>query len=180
MENIRRNIKLFFVRHGSLIFTIIAFFLILITIVQFFERRAQNQTNITNKTVQKNENIINTSKLKNQKEQDYKKLEEERLLIEEFIDYCKNDEIDKAYDMLSLNCKDTNYPTILIFKQNYIDNIFKQAIDYEIEEYDENLYKIIFYTEDMLQSGKMENRKKIEMSYKLINNIEGIKKIEIN
>lgn len=179
MENIRRNIKLFFVRHGNLILITILVIVGVILIVQFLEHRAK-QIYLTDSKENTNQNFIPTLELQKIEKQKEIKSMKTMQIIEEFIDYCKNNEADKAYYILSTNCKNEKYPTIEQFKQDYLNNIFSQMVDYKIEKQEEgNICKVIFYTEDMLSSGKTNNRKKIEMYYKLIEDIDGIERLEI-
>ena len=45
-------------------------------------------------------------------------------IIEDFIDYCNEGDIEQAYKLLSDDCKNLLYPDLNSFKENYYDVIF--------------------------------------------------------
>ena len=83
-------------------------------------------------------------------------LEEETNIIDEFVSACNNKEIEKAYDMLSNECKEVLYQDINIFKQNYYNSIFSNGSKKiaKIENWTQNTYKVN-YVEDILETGKI-------------------------
>ncbi len=158
MEMLRRNIKIFWTEHGTpiLFWTIVIIAVILI--VQGLNRLAikNSEKNSTHKNQINNvmqENIDKEDKTYTAK-------------VNQFISYCKNSQIQEAYDMLSEKCKKELYPTINHFKNNYYSKMFNQGYDIEVEYNSNNEYKIKFY-ENILQSGKIENRNYIEDIYKI-------------
>ena len=54
-------------------------------------------------------------------------------IIKEFIEFCNKKDIEHAYNLLSNDCKEVNYPTIDIFKTNYLDTIFTNTKSYNQE-----------------------------------------------
>lgn len=76
-------------------------------------------------------------------------------LIEEYIKYCNNKEYEKAYNMLSSECKNEIYPNIEEFKK-YIDSVFNTNKIYSIQNYS-NVDKTYVYQvnifEDILATG---------------------------
>ena len=87
-------------------------------------------------------------------------------MIEEFIKLCQNKEIERAYELLSTKCKTDLYPNIEKFKEQYYNKIFNVKREIEIEIVDNQTYKIKF-TEDILESGKIEGRESIIDYYKI-------------
>lgn len=76
-------------------------------------------------------------------------------LIAEYIGYCNNKEYEKAYNMLSNECRSELYPDINNFKQ-YIDTIFDDEKIYSIQNYS-NVDKTYIYEvsifDDILATG---------------------------
>ena len=76
-------------------------------------------------------------------------------LIDEYIKYCNNKEYEKAYDMLSSECKRDIYPNIEEFKE-YINGVFNTKKIYSIQNYS-NVDKTYVYQvnifEDILATG---------------------------
>ncbi len=76
-------------------------------------------------------------------------------LIEEYIGYCNNKEYEKAYNLLSNECKSALYPNIDDFKK-YVDNVFKGKKVYSIQNYSNvdntYVYEVSIF-EDILATG---------------------------
>ena len=76
-------------------------------------------------------------------------------LIEEYIGYCNNKEYEKAYNLLSNECKSALYPNIDDFKK-YVDNVFKGKKVYSIQHYSNvdntYVYEVSIF-EDILATG---------------------------
>lgn len=117
-------------------------------------------------------------------------------IIDTFMEYCNNKEIEKAYNLLTDECKEVMYPKIEYFKNNYINKLFSTKKIYNIQSWITdvgNTYKVRIL-EDMLSTGKVseENTKedyytvvKKDNEYKLNinsyvgrNNIHKSKKVE--
>lgn len=80
-------------------------------------------------------------------------------LIENFFNYCNNNNLEEAYGLLSEDCKQELYPTIDKFKQRYFDILFTQKRTYTgilwISNYNKNTYRLEIYG-DILASGKKD------------------------
>lgn len=77
-------------------------------------------------------------------------------LISKFIDYGNNLKTEEAYNLLTDECKENVYPNIEIFKKTYIDVVFKEKIQADIQSWiqNENYYTyIVNYTKDILSTG---------------------------
>lgn len=154
MEDIRRNIKLFFTAYGSLFLQLIGIIAIVIFVLQSLNNIYRNEEKNNS-----NQNIIIEQK---------KIIEEEKENIEvisKFLDYCNEKNIEKAYSMLSEECIKEKYQTIDIFKTEYMDKIFTYKKEYEIKKEDEK-YKITIL-DGILESGTVENRKYVISYYKI-------------
>lgn len=169
MEKIKRKIKMFWLEHSD---PIIFYTLLIggvIIIVQVLNQIAINK----NKEENNNTNIIQNEKII------YKSNPEDVELINKFIKYCKEKNLEGAYSLLSEECKNELYPTLEEFTNKYYSRVFDKKCNTSIK-YDENndLYNITFF-EDMLETGKIENKEIAKDQYKIIQEILD-KKIYIN
>lgn len=155
MEDIRRALKVFWTEHGTPILfwiIVIAVIFVIIQILNFYaiknnQQKGQGKTEIK-ASISKEENIKNKD------------------IISNFVEFCNKGKIQEAYELLSENCKKELYPTIDKFKENYYKKIFTQTREIEIQLEDKNVYKVTFY-EDILESGKIENRNSIVDYYQI-------------
>lgn len=156
MENIKREIRLFFVYYGKLISFIIGFIAVIILIIQ----------SLNVYTIKQKENINNqySQEEYEQKQEEKEKKTKDKEYISEFIDYCNEGKIQEAYTMLSDKCKEEKYSTIEEFKKMYVNKIFSINIcKYEIIK--ENDIYVITLTQDMLITGKTNST--IEQKYQV-------------
>ena len=75
-------------------------------------------------------------------------------IIDTFYSYCNNKNYEKAYEMLSKDCKKELYHTIDIFIDNYC-NIFDVNKNISVENWIDDIFKVEIFN-DMLASGKNE------------------------
>ena len=82
--------------------------------------------------------------------------------ITSFIDYCNNQEIEKAYNLLTNDCKNVLFPTQDLFKENYYKKIFTNKKTYNLAyiSSDENIktYQLTIL-DDILATGKYDETK---------------------
>ncbi len=86
--------------------------------------------------------------------------EDNTKVIRQFIEYCNDGEIQKAYSMLSNECKEKIYPSLEYFTNNYYKKIFYMNRMYDLENWytSRNRYTYyIKYTEDALATGKVNS-----------------------
>jgi hypothetical protein len=83
-----------------------------------------------------------------------KQLQSEQEIIEQFLTYCNENQIEKAYKLLSEDCKEELYSTISKFRENYYNVKFQEKLNFEVNTWDENTYKINM-TQDILSTGKV-------------------------
>lgn len=106
-----------------------------------------NKTVLTNTTVEETQAKENTE------------------IIEEFVQYCNNGEIQKAYDLLTDECKEIFYPTIDRFSSNYYKKIFNNKKIYNIQSWmsgnDCYTYKIK-YLDNILSTGEYSSSDTLE------------------
>lgn len=98
-----------------------------------------NKTILTNTTIEETQAKENTE------------------IIEKFVQDCNNNEIQKAYDLLTDECKEVLYPTVDKFNNYYCKKIFAEKKTYNIQSWmnDENRYTYkVRFLENILATGK--------------------------
>ena len=170
MESIKRYIKIFFTEHGDPIKFYAILIVVTIVIVQSLNAIAKNKNNRDNKIV------VNTTKVESI--EDKETIKEQKKIIKEFIKNCQNNKIDEAYEMLSAECVKEHYQTKEKFYEEYYKKMFSINKDIDIEYISEDTYEIKFY-ESILESGRIEDRKYISNTYKIVRD-EEIEKLYIN
>lgn len=121
-----------------------------------------NTNSINNNLTIGQANIISndTEKNTNTQIQDDKSTENNistpKKVIKDFIDYCNDNEIEKAYNLLSNDCKEELFQTEEIFKQQYYDVIFNNQLKMcDIEHWGQDTYKVEIYN-DALSTGNID------------------------
>lgn len=103
--------------------------------------------------------------------------------IENFVSYCNNREYEKAYDLLSENCKEEYENNINTFIKNYCENIFNTSRTYKLELLyyldGSYTYTIKYYEDNLLATGK-DNQKNNYEDYITVINQNGVDKLNIN
>lgn len=144
MENIKREIRLFFVTYGKLLFYFIGIIAFAILIIQ-------GLNNITIVTNTKKNETVNKNYFITQKETEETKKEKE--YISQFVEFCNTGKIKEAYDMISDKNKIEDYGDVETFKSEYIKKVFEINIcNYKITKKD-NVY-IVTLTQNMIITGK--------------------------
>ena len=144
----------FYNQNRYMIWLVVLVLIAIITIIQILDKFAYEK----NLEEENNKNIINESSInKNYSITNGKEVKEEvSQIIEQFIDYCNEKELEKAYALLSDECKKVLYPTLEKFKEKYYDNIFKTKKSYVYQAWTTSsqayTYKVDF-VDDMLATG---------------------------
>jgi len=76
-------------------------------------------------------------------------------IIDEYVNYCNEKDYEKAYALLSTDCKENIYPTLEKFK-GYVDKLFPSKKVYTIQNYynnDENYVYRLRIFDDILATG---------------------------
>ena len=110
-----------------------------------------------NKGNEEYDNVINNVVISEKSEENTNNnVSKNKTDIEKFVEYCENENIEEAYNMLSNETKEKNkYSSVEKFKDNFIMNFLKSGSDYtlnKIENYS-NIYVIEVYNGDMLSTG---------------------------
>ena len=80
-------------------------------------------------------------------------------IIKNFIDFCNDNNIEEAYNLLSQQCKDELYKNINDFYNKYYKNIFNEKRSYDIENWasSKNITYKVKYLNDIMSSGTVND-----------------------
>lgn len=155
-------------QNRALIIAIIVIIALIIIVIQTLnglvkkdqETKRENIANEGNSSTNQSTTILekDTSAITGEKVQNNK---ENTDIIKQFVKYCNEGQVEKAYNMLTNECKERIYPSLERFKTVYYDRIFKINRMYTLE----NWYTsgklatyYIKYTEDVLASGNVNSK----------------------
>ncbi len=166
----------------GILIIIISAFVLLHLVNYWYKKSDENQTITQNETQAKietnsvqlttNQSVITGEKIG--KDQ----LETATKTIDNFISYCNNQELEKAYDLLTEECKTQIYSTLEIFKQAYYDNVFNgEKKTCTVENWTGDTYKIRIIS-DLLATGK--KAEDTRQDYVTIKKVNGEEKLNIN
>lgn len=156
------NLIRFFNQNRKKIFWIILIIVFLFLLIQLLDWIAQNKTNeeiivVNNQTNNKANELVTDKSLVSGQTISSSYLNLATDTINEFIDYCNNGELQKAYDMLTDECKEEMFSTIDSFKRIYYDGNFNgEKKSCTIENWVGNTYRINL-TGDILSTGNLKN-----------------------
>jgi len=145
-----------------LIIAMIAFIIIIIQVVNHIlengEKKRLEESKIDKtKPIQ---SVITGEKVSTEK------TEENTNVIKEFVEYCNNKEYEKAYGLLTEECKREFNNDVNTFVKNYCNNVFATNKTYSIELWlnTENMYtyRVKYYEDNLLATGSMNLDKNIE------------------
>lgn len=194
------KLRKFFYDNKNKIIKIGAFIIFLFIILQLLNKLVQiknkksienvaasNTTNANTTTQNDNKGLISNKSAVNGSEVSKENLKNATDTIYKFVDYCNKQEIEKAYNLITEECKQQMYPTLDAFKNAYYGDVFNgKQRTCTIENWVGDIYKVRM-GEDILSTGKDTDYakedyitiKKVDNEYKLnINNYIGTTKIE--
>ena len=145
---------------------IIAFIIIIIQLLnKMLVNSNKNKTEIQNETTIKDVKKPTQSVITGQKVSKAQ-TEENTNVIEQFVNNCNNREFEKAYALLSDECKAEFNNDINLFKSNYYNKIFDKAKTYSLELWlisqDTYTYQIKYYENNLLATGGSSMNNNIE------------------
>lgn len=121
---------------------------------------------------------ISGSNVKPQKQEDNK------IIIQNFINYCNQKQIEQAYNLLTNECKEeVFFSNIGNFSNNYVNKIFNSKKTYSMQSWINRdtytTYKVKI-VDDMISSGKITSKENEIEDYYTIVNENGEYKLNIN
>ena len=107
--------------------------------------------------------------------------EEDKTLVNTFLEYCNNGEVEKAYNLLSKECKQEVYTTLNIFQENYYKILFDKKRECNLQAWistkDYIVYKVR-YANNMLATG-VYDESDVYQDYITLNRKNDTEKISI-
>lgn len=157
------NLIRFFNQNRKKIFWIILIIVSLLLLIQLLDWIAQNKTEqemiiVNDSSINDKANELVTDKsLVSGQTISSSYLNKATDTINEFVNYCNNGELQKAYDMLTEECKEEIFSSIDSFRTIYYDGNFNgEKKSCTIENWVGNTYRINL-TGDILSTGDIEN-----------------------
>lgn len=102
-------------------------------------------------------------------------------LVDKFLEFCNNGQVEEAYALLLDECREELYPTIEDFKKYYYNNIFDKKREYNLQAWlstsKYTVYKIR-YPNSMLSTGTY-NPEDVYQDYITLNKKSNVEKISI-
>ena len=155
------NIVRFYNRNRKTIWLIIFVILFVLFIINaldnFYEVRSRRSDNSTSQQLNENKTYKNESQAMVQGQiTSEKKQQEFGELIDEFLGYCNNNQVQEAYGLLSSNCREKLYPTQDAFYNEYYSKIFDSRKSYDFQLWsaiDKTYVYLVKIFEDMLSTG---------------------------
>lgn len=96
------------------------------------------------------------------KQEDY---EEDSNIVDKFVEFCNNGDIENAYNLITEECKNELYPKIEDFEEKYFSKYFSTKKQYNLQSWattdSYNIYKIRIL-DDLLTTGNYSDSKKYE------------------
>lgn len=152
--------------------------------VNYFMRLQNDNYNTLAQNIPQNTIVDNTSLTTNQSVVggstiDDSILEEHITVIENFLNLCNNKEFEKAYELLSTDCKENVFNNYNLFKTAYCDKIFNTSKTYTTENWSGSIYRIRL-VEDILATGQSSTTGTAIQDWYTIVDEDGEEKLNIN
>lgn len=153
---------------------VIVFVIVIIQVLNsFYAQKSEEEKNEVstntqakaNKVEERSEAMVQGSITSQNKKEDYVKI------IEQFLDYCCNNQPEKAYQLLSSACKEKLYPTQKSFETGYYNLKFNEKKTYDFQLWSAinktYIYLVKIY-DDMLSTGLVSTNNYIQDYYSVI------------
>ncbi len=160
---------------------IIVFILGMIKLVNYFSKTNINnnaEQNIVAKNTEVNQGLVSNKSAIYGQNVSSKKLENDVDLINEFINYCNEGNINSAYELLTNNCKENMFPMVEDFNNIYYSKLFDEKKSSTIENWVGDTYQVRF-TGDILSTGDLSNNE-TKQDYITVVKEDGENKLNIN
>lgn len=144
----------FYNKNRHMVWVIILSVVAIIVVIQILDKFAYEKNNTNqnmntysnNTTINNNYSVITGQEVKSNISK----------MIDKFIEFCNNGQIEEAYEMLSDECKEELYPTLEDFTKKYHNRIFNEKKSYVYQAWisQDNMYTYrLDFIEDMLATG---------------------------
>lgn len=163
------NLRHFYYQNKEKIWKVVLIITFLLGLIYFLNKqlteKSQNTTNTANTmddsiySDEKNNTYISEKSAISGQKVTESEVKQINSTISKFLQYCKNKEVENAYNMLSADCKEKVYNTLEEFQEKYINSKFGQESIFEIDKWINNTYKISI-SKDLLATGDVSNNEK--------------------
>lgn len=174
----------FYNQNKGKIWTIILIIVFILGIIQLLNYFAK--TNVTSKKVESiatnnteiNQEVVSDKSAISGQNVSSTKLKKDTDIINEFVKYCNDGNINSAYNLLTEECKEEMFPTIEDFNSIYYSKLFDSYKTHTIENWIGNTYKINL-TGDILSTGDLSSNES-KQDYITVVKEDGESKLNIN
>lgn len=188
----------FFNQNRKVIFwsiIVIAFILILIQLLNSLaesshkykanakiENSLSNNNELQENNTYNSKNVLLSSDSLTQDEQiSSRALTDDSKLIQSFVKFCNNQEVEQAYNLLSDDCKEQLYPNIDDFERNYYNLVFNGSKkNVTVENWNKQIYRIKLNENNILQTGNLQGGSSQTDYFTIVLDSEGNEKLNIN
>ena len=188
----------FFNQNRKVIFwsiIVIAFILILIQLLNSLaesshkykanakiENSLSNNNELQENNTYNSKNVLLSSDSLTQDEQiSSRALTDDSNLIQSFVKFCNNQEVEQAYNLLSDDCKEQLYPNIDDFERNYYNLVFNGSKkNVTVENWNKQIYRIKLNEDNILQTGNLQGGSSQTDYFTIVLDSEGNEKLNIN
>lgn len=184
-----RQLRIFYYNNKTKIWLGVGIIVFVYIIIQLINSniKSNNEKNLLNNTGNistVNEQTYLTSKnttVMSEVEVSQETTKQDTDVIKQFVEYCNNKDIEKAYALLSQDCKDEMYKTQEVFENNYVKEIFTENRAYDVQAWSGANNAVIYkvkYLNDIMATGVADDEYIEE--YITIITENGEKKLNIN
>jgi len=188
------NVLRFYRHNVKQIWVTIIFGILLFALLQWLNQMARDEKNRNNILSNQNSSSISNSSTTTVPEKEKnvvvsgiglsdEEAKKNKNIINTFVGYCNDKDIEKAYDLLTVECKEKMFPTIQDFYNNYCAKVFKEAKVCDMQTWVSTsswyTYKVALMG-DILASGKVEQSNVFTDYYTIVRTKEGEMKLNIN
>lgn len=166
---------------------IIALIIIVLQIINFiYSKKNEEQLKNSNKQTEKNEykeynSLVIGDSTSGVTGQTINGTQEKKLkVLDNFIQFCNEQKVEEAYNLLTNECKEEMYPNIESFTNNYYNNIFGgKKKNVSIENWIDDTYKVKIM-EDSLSTGVYDTENVIQDYITIKDTEDDVYKLNIN
>lgn len=169
------------------IWTVILIFILVTGAIGIFNRfyKNNNSEKNTNNGFLKNEinneisgKLESTKSLVSDEGVSKDNLKSDTKIIDEFLKYCMSKKFDKAYQLLTDECKEVKYNSLEKFESLYCESTFDDSKSYSIQNWENRTYQVNI-KEDALATGKITTNTPSIQDYITVVEKDNEKKINI-
>lgn len=183
MHKLRR----FYYQNKEKIWKVILIIVLILALIYFLSKTAVNRNNQKISNISVNSKIYsdeeNRTYISEQSAISGEAITEKQVTkinntISKFLQYCKNGNVQEAYNMLSENCKKDRYSSAEKFNELYVKSKFNKLQVYDIQNWISNTYRVSI-SNDLLATGNIQDSQK-QIEYITITNENGEDKLNIH